>query len=157
VKSDGTLVANHIKLLHDSGAYGGFSPYGSEKCSMFASGPYHIPNIRVEAQTVMTNKVGSSSMRGFTIMNGQFPMEMQLHKIAVEMGMDPWELRFINAWRDGDKGVSRYTVQGAGAIEAMKMAADLAGIELPEHLRAMDSRTPPPQRAEVGFDVLDRR
>lgn len=157
VKDDGTLVANYIKLLHDSGAYGGFSPYGSEKCSMFASGPYHIPNIRVEAQTVFTNKPGSSSMRGFTVMNGQFPIEMQLHKIAKDMGMDPWELRFINAWRDGDIGVSRYPVQGAGAIEAMKKTAELAGIELPEHLLAMDSRTPPPQRAETGFDVLDRR
>ncbi len=156
IKDDGMLVANHIKLWHDSGAYGGFSPYGAEKGSMFASGPYHVPNIRVDAQTVLTNKAGSSSMRGFTIMNGQFPMEMQLHKIAEKTGIDPWELRFINAWRDGDKGVSRYTVLGAGAIEAMKRAAELADIELPEHILAMDSRTPPPQRAQTGFDVQER-
>ncbi len=140
VKKDGTLVANLIKEWHDSGAYGGFSPYGTEKCGMFASGPYHIPNIRMEAQTVMTNKAGSSSMRGFAIMNGQFGMEMQMHKIAKELDMDPWELRFINAWRDGDQGVSRYTVQGAGALEAMKETARLAGIELPDHLMAMSSR-----------------
>jgi CO/xanthine dehydrogenase Mo-binding subunit len=54
--------------------------------------------------------------------------------------MDPWELRFINAWRDGDKGVTQYVVQGAGAIEAMKRAAELAGIQLPKHLMAMSSR-----------------
>ena len=107
---------------------------------MFASGPYHIPNIRVEAQAVFTNKAGSSSMRGFTIMNGQFPMEMQMSKIAETLGMDQWELRFINAWRDGDMGVSRYVVRGAGALEAMKSAAELAGIELPEGLLAMSSR-----------------
>ncbi len=140
VKKDGTLVANLIKEWHDSGAYGGFSPYGTEKCGMFASGPYHIPNIRVEAQTILTNKAGSSSMRGFSIMNGQFGMEMQMHKIAKELGMDPWKLRFINAWRDGDQGVSRYTVQGAGALEAMKETARLAGVELPDHLMAMSSR-----------------
>jgi CO/xanthine dehydrogenase Mo-binding subunit len=140
VKKDGRLTANHIKLWHDAGAYGGFSPYGVEKCSMFASGPYHIPNMRTEGQCVFTNKAGSSSMRGFTIMNGQFPMEMQMSKIATEIGMDPWELRFINAWRDGDMGVSRYTVRGAGALEAMTEAARLAGIELPDHLLAMSSR-----------------
>jgi CO/xanthine dehydrogenase Mo-binding subunit len=140
VKKDGRLTANYIKLWHDAGAYGGFSPYGVEKGSMFASGPYHIPNIRVDGQCVYTNKAGSSSMRGFTIMNGQFPMEMQMHKVAETLGMDPWELRFINAWRDGDIGVSRYVVRGAGAIEAMRAAADLAGIELPDRLSAMSSR-----------------
>jgi len=140
VKKDGRLTANHIKIWHDAGAYGGFSPYGVEKCGMFASGPYQIPNMRVDGQAILTNKAGSSSMRGFTIMNGQFPMEMQMSKIAEALGMDPWELRFINAWRDGDMGVSRYVVQGAGALEAMKGAAELAGIELPENLLAMSSR-----------------
>jgi CO/xanthine dehydrogenase Mo-binding subunit len=140
VKKDGRITANHINLWHDAGAFGGFSPYGVEKCSMFASGPYHIPNLRTDGKCVLTNKLGSSSMRGFTIMNGQFPMEMQMSKIAEALGMDQWELRFINAWRDGDQGVSRYVVRGAGALEAMKSAANLAGIELPENLLAMSSR-----------------
>ena len=140
VKKDGRLTASYIKLWHDAGAYGGFSPYGVEKCSMFASGPYHIPNMRVEGQCVLTNKPGSSSMRGFTIMNGQFPMEMQMSKVAEALDMDPWEVRFINAWRDGDMGVSRYVVRGAGALEAMKKAAGIHGIELSENLLAMSSR-----------------
>jgi CO/xanthine dehydrogenase Mo-binding subunit len=67
-------------------------------------------------------------------------MEMQMSKIAKTIGMDPWELRFINAWRDGDQGVSRYVVKGAGVLEAMRKTAELAGIELPEHLMTMSSR-----------------
>lgn len=139
-KKDGRIVANHINVWHDAGAYGGFSPYGVEKCSMFACGPYHIPNIRIEGKCVLTNKPGSSSMRGFTIMNGQFPMELQMHKVAQALGMDPWELRFINAWRDGDIGASRYVVRGAGALEAMKATAEMSGVQLPDHLLAMSSR-----------------
>jgi len=107
---------------------------------MFASGPYHIPNMRVDGQCVFTNKPGSSSMRGFTIMNGQFPMEMQMSKVAETLGMDPWELRFVNAWRDGDMGVSRYVVQGAGLLEAMTKAAEIHGLDLHENLLAMSSR-----------------
>jgi len=140
VKKDGRITANQIHMWHDSGAYLAFSTYATEKCSMFASGPYHIPNISIDAQTVFTNKPGSSSMRGFAIMNGQFPMEMQMSKIAETINIDPWELRITNAWRDGDLGASRYVVQGAGAIEAMKKAAELAGVELPDHLQAMSSR-----------------
>jgi CO/xanthine dehydrogenase Mo-binding subunit len=54
--------------------------------------------------------------------------------------MDPWEIRFINAWRDGDPGATRFTVEAAGLIEAMKRAAELAGVELPARLKAMSSR-----------------
>ena len=137
VKRDGRIVARHIREYHDTGAYAGMSPYATEKCGMFAAGPYGIPNILVEAKTIFTNKLIASSMRGFSILNGQSCAEVQMSKIANALGMDPWELRFVNAWRDGDLGASRYVVQGAGAIEAMKKTAELAGIELPERLMAM--------------------
>ncbi len=140
VKRDGRIVARHIREYHDTGAYAGMSPYATEKCGMFAAGPYGIPNILVEAKTIFTNKLIASSMRGFSILNGQSCAEVQMSKIANALGMDPWELRFVNAWRDGDLGASRYVVQGAGAIEAMKKTAELAGIELPDHLMAMTSR-----------------
>lgn len=145
VTKDGRVVARHIKEFHDTGAYTGMSPYATEKCGMFASGPYWVPNILVEAQTIFTNKPVSSSMRGFAMLNGQSCVEIQMSKIADTIGMDPWELRFINAWRDGDLGASRYVVSGAGAIEAMKTTAELMGIQLPEHLMAMTSRGRQPQ------------
>jgi len=139
-KKDGRIVASHIREWHDTGAYAGMSAYATEKCGMFVAGPYNVPNILVEAQTIFTNKLTSSSMRGFAVVNGQAVSEIQMNKVAQALGMDPWELRFINAWRDGDMGVTQYVVDGAGAIETMKKAAELAGIQLPEHLMAMSSR-----------------
>ncbi len=140
VKKDGRLVARHIEHWQDSGACATFTPYAVEKGSMFMCGPYWIPNILIEGHCVFTNKPISSSMRGYSILNGQFCADVQMTKIAQTIGMDQWEIRFINAWRDGDLGASRYEVKGAGAIEAMKKTADLAGIKLPEHLMAMSSR-----------------
>jgi CO/xanthine dehydrogenase Mo-binding subunit len=140
VKKNGRMTACHIQIWHDTGAYAGMSPYGLEKCAMFAHGPYAIPNILVEARTIFTNRPISSSMRGYSVINGQFASEIHMNRIAEALGMDPWELRFINAWRDGDQGVSRYRVRGAGALEAMKKAAELAGIKLPDRLQAMSSR-----------------
>ena len=140
VKADGRIVASHIREFHDSGAYTGLSPYATEKCGMFASGPYAVPNILMEAQVIYTNKPVSSSMRGFAVINGQIPAEIQMSRIAEKLGMDPWELRFINAYRNEDMGASRYVVRGAGAIEAMKKCAELAGIQLPAKLMEMNSR-----------------
>jgi len=140
VRKDGRILARYIRLWHETGAYGGMSAYATEKGGMFAAGPYGIPNILVEANTIYTNKPVASSMRGFSVINGQCAAELQMGRIAETIGMDPWELRFINAWRDGELGVSQYVVRGAGAIEAMKKAAELAGIQLPAHLMAMSSR-----------------
>ena len=56
VKNDGRITASHIVEYHDSGAYCGFSPYATEKCGMFASGPYHVPNILIEGHSIFTNK-----------------------------------------------------------------------------------------------------
>ncbi len=140
INKDGQIIARHIKELQDAGAYGGLSAYVTEKCGMFAAGGYHIPNMQVDAQVAYTNKPVSSSMRGFGIINGQSCVEVHMNRIAEEIGMDPWELRFINAWRDNDIGVTRYVVQGVGGLEVMKKAAELAGIQLPDHLLAMSSR-----------------
>lgn len=140
VKKDGRITGRLIKEWQDSGAYGGLSVYAVEKCAMFAAGGYNIPNIRVEAQVVFTNKPIASSMRGFGLMNGQTCVEVHMNRIAEKLGMNPWELRFLNAWRDGDKGVTQYTVQGAGGLEAMKKLAELTGTQLPDHLLAMSSR-----------------
>ena len=140
ITKDGRIVARYIYELQDSGAYGGLSAYVVEKCGMFAPGGYHIPNILVEAQVVYTNKLIASSMRGFGISNGMACVEIHTNRIVEETGIDPWELRFINAWRDNDIGVTRYVVKGAGGLESMKKAAELAGIKLPDHLMAMSSR-----------------
>jgi len=140
VKKDGRIVARHIREWHDIGAYTGAAASATERCGLFTAGAYAIPNILEEAQTVFTNKLVTSSMRGFGTINGQSAVEIQMNRIAEVIGMNPWELRFINAWRDGDKGVTGYVVQGAGALEAMKKAAELAGIQLPEHLMVMSSR-----------------
>jgi CO/xanthine dehydrogenase Mo-binding subunit len=65
---------------------------------------------------------------------------LQTARVAEAIGKDPWEVHFINAWREGDLGATQFKVEAAGLIEAMKRAAELAGIELPAHLKAMSSR-----------------
>jgi CO/xanthine dehydrogenase Mo-binding subunit len=111
-----------------------------DKNSILVAGPFWIPNVSIDGTCVFTNKPPASSMRGFGIINGTSAEELQMDRIAETMGMDPWEIRFVNAWRDGDLGATQFRVEAAGLIEAMKRAAELAGVELPAHLKAMSSR-----------------
>ena len=140
VKKDGRIVARQVKTIHDTGAYSGMGPYVVDKNSILIGGPFYIPNIRIDGTCVYTNKPPASSMRGFGIINGTSAEQLQMDRIAETIGMDPWDIRFINAWRDGDLGATQFKVEAAGLIEAMKRAAELAGVKLPAHLQAMSSR-----------------
>ena len=139
VKKNGEIVARKIQYIHDNGAYTCFGPYGVGKISLFISGPYRVPNIWIDGISVYTNKPPASSMRGFGVLNGTSACELQVNRMAEAIGMDPWEIRFINAWKNGDIGATQFKVTAAGAIEAMQKAAQLAGIELPMRLKKITS------------------
>lgn len=140
VKKDGRIIARKIRTIHDTGAYSGMGPYVVDKNAILVAGPFAIPNIWIDGTCVYTNKPPASSMRGFGIINGTSAEQLQMDRIAETIGMDPWEIRFVNAWRDGDLGATQFKVEAAGLIEAMKRAAELAGVELSAHLMAMSSR-----------------
>jgi CO/xanthine dehydrogenase Mo-binding subunit len=78
-------------------------------------------------------------MRGFGVTPASFALEMQMDKIAERVGLDPWAVRFINAYRNGDMKPHRKVVEDATLIEVMQAAADLVGHELPEEYKAMNS------------------
>jgi len=78
-------------------------------------------------------------MRGFGITMASFALEVQMDKIAERVGVDPWTIRFINAYRNGDMKPHRKLAEDATLIETMQAAAALVGHELPEKLTAMTS------------------
>ncbi len=140
VKKDGRIVARYVRTIHDAGAYTGFAPYCVEKNAMMVSGPFHIPNIAIDGYCVYTNRTPSGAMRGFGVLAGQVCEEIQIHRMADLLGMDPWEIRFLNVWREGDMTATGKVVDHVAAIECMQAAARLAGIDLPDRLKAMSSR-----------------
>lgn len=140
VDKDGRIIARKIRVIHDTGGYSGMGPYIVEKMIVFVAGPYYIPNFWFDGYSVYTNKPPCSSMRAYGTANTAAAGETQMNRIAEAIGMDPWEIRFINAWREGDLGPTQYKVVAAGLIETMKKTAELAGVDLPDHLKAMNSQ-----------------
>ena len=126
VMQDGRIVARQVTLYVDAGAYSRHSPYGTTKAAAHMPGPYSIPNVHVDAHCVYTNRTPSSAMRGFGVTIGDFALEVQMDKIARLLGIDPLELRFINAYRDGDMKAHGEEVHGAALIETMQAASKLA-------------------------------
>ncbi|MEO8289291.1 MAG: xanthine dehydrogenase family protein molybdopterin-binding subunit [Chloroflexota bacterium] len=140
VMNDGRIVARQVTVYADSGAYNRHTPYAVTKCAANAAGPYNIPHVSIDAHCVYTNRQPSSAMRGFGVMAVSFAIEVQMDKIAEMLGIDPWEIRFLNAYKDGDIKPHRKVVEDATLIEVMQAAANLVGHELPAELKAMKSQ-----------------
>ena len=139
VSGDGRLLARKITSYADSGAYSRQTPYALTKHAANAAGPYAIPNVSIDAYCVYTNRTPTSAMRGFGITMASFAIEVQMDKIAERVGVDPWTIRFLNAYRNGDIKPHRKPAEDATLIETMQAAAALVGHELPEEFRTMTS------------------
>jgi CO/xanthine dehydrogenase Mo-binding subunit len=139
VLRDGRIIARKVTSYADSGAYSRQTPYALTKHAANAAGPYAIPNVSIDAYCVYTNRQPTSAMRGFGVTMASFAIEVQMDKIAERVGVDPWTIRFINAYHDGDVKPHRKLVEDATLIETMQAAAALVGHDLPDDLKAMTS------------------
>ncbi|MBL7211562.1 MAG: xanthine dehydrogenase family protein molybdopterin-binding subunit [Desulfobacteraceae bacterium] len=139
ITKDGRIVARQIKSIRDAGAYSTLNFYVVDKHSFLAAGPYFIENVYVQGYCVYTNKPPASSMRGFGITPATFATEVQIDKIATQLGMDPWEIRFVNAFRKGEHTATRRVVNSVALVEVMQKLAEKAGVDLPDKLMTMTS------------------
>ena len=139
VTKDGRILARQVTSYADAGAYNRHTPYAVTKHAANVAGPYRIPNVSIDAYCVYTNRQPSSAMRGFAVTPASFATEVQMDKIAEVVGMDPWEIRFINAYRNGEMRPHQKEVEDATLIEVMQAAAELVGHELPEDYKQMSS------------------
>lgn len=149
ITKDGRIIARKVTSYADCGAYSRQTPYALTKHAANAAGPYAIPNVSIDAYCVYTNRQPSSAMRGFGITMASFALEVQMDKIAERVGVDPWTIRFINAYRNGDLKPHRKLAEDATLIETMQAAARLVGHDLPEAFKAMTSA---PRAAGPGED-----
>ena len=102
VTKDGWILGRKMLTLHDSGAYARFSPYGLTKHSFHHTGAYTIPHLEFDGYVVFTNRVPTTAMRGFGVTSVSFAVETHMSRIALELGLDPFEIRLKNANRKGD-------------------------------------------------------
>jgi CO/xanthine dehydrogenase Mo-binding subunit len=125
---DGKLVAAHIELIADGGAYCYTTNKVLGNATVTATGPYAIPNVHVDTYGVYTNNVPGAAFRGFGAPQVHFAAEMQMNKLAAALNMDPVELRWRNALREGDTlGVGTPPPGGVVTSEVIEAAAKEAG------------------------------
>jgi len=124
----GKLVAAEVKVVADGGAYCYTTNKVLGNTSMTSTGPYEIPNVKVDVDGVYTNNPPSGAFRGFGAPQGFFAAEMQMNKLAQALEMDPLELRLKNLLRDGSPSVVGTSLPGGvSLVEVTERCAQAAG------------------------------
>ena len=109
VKKDGTITANSMYALSDTGAYGCHAltvtgNTGHKAMALYVGdGEYRkAPNIRFYADVVYTNTPPSGAFRGYGVPQGYWPLDRHMEKIARAMDFDPIDFRLKNAIHPGE-------------------------------------------------------
>jgi len=103
VKRDGTLVANSMKLIANTGAYGGHSLTVQSNTGSKTLPLYPCPNILFDADVVYTNLPPAGAFRGYGVPQGAFALESHMDEVARQLGMDALELRRKNWIKEGEE------------------------------------------------------
>lgn len=105
-KKDGKIIAMESNWAVDHGPYSEFGDLLTVRGAQFIGAGYGIPNIRGAGYTVCTNHGWGSAFRAYGSPQSLFASESAMDILAEKLGIDPLELRYINAYRPGDTNPS---------------------------------------------------
>ena len=77
-----------------------------------------MPNVKVDTYGVYTNNTPSGAFRSFGALQAQFATETHLDICAEKLGLDPFEIRRINAMRDGAVTHTKQTLKSVSLVRA---------------------------------------
>ena len=153
VKRDGTIVANSMTLLANTGAYGTHSMTVQSNTGAKTLPIYPCPNLRFEAQVVYTNLPPAGAYRGYGVPQGFFALESHIDEIARQLGMDALEMRRKNWIKVGDPiMLARELGEGKEGYEQV-----IQSCGLPECLRIVEEQVQwKEKRGKGGSDRFRR-
>jgi len=126
--AEGKICAVETSAVVDSGAYASSSEEVLKVITMTATGPYEVPNLKLDGYLYFTNNLVNGAFRGFGALQTAFCYELQMDKIAEALQIDPVELRMRNLYRDGSiEPTGNIVPPGVGAIQTLATAARAAG------------------------------
>lgn len=98
---DGKLLAMETDYNVDHGPYSEFGDLLTLRGAQFMGAGYDIPNIKGTGRTVCTNHAWGSAFRAYGSPQSLFSSEQLMDQLAEKIGMDPWEIRYLNCYRPG--------------------------------------------------------
>ena len=155
-KKDGTLTAAQTELYGDTGAYASLGAKVMGRATTHSTGPYIVPNVKIDCYAVYTNNPPAGAFRGFGAFQAAFAIECLMDQVAEGLGMDRVELRRKNALRKGSiTNTGQHLKDSVGLLECIdktqEAVMEITGGEDPFISRTVEDQ--PQKRRAWGLAV----
>jgi len=151
VAADGSLIAQDVEVIMDGGAYCTLTPVVLSRGVLHAGGPYECPNVRITGRAMATNTPPNSAFRGFGAPQVEFAAELQVARIADELGISPAELRERWLYREGGTTPTGQVLhESVAGIEVLERAVESAEYERVRDVSAQTRAIRWGQASEAG-------
>jgi carbon-monoxide dehydrogenase large subunit len=133
--SDGELVAVRGTVVVDSGAYSVWPFTASMELGTGMAqlpGPYRVRHFRADGYAVATNKAPHGPYRGVSRPASTFALERAMDEAAVQLGVDPIELRRRNLIRDDEfpwESAGGYVFDSGSYVESIEKLAETSDLD----------------------------
>ena len=149
---EGKILCAQIRVLADIGAYASISPVVLYRSTVHATGPYEIPNVRVDTYGVYTNNVPHGAFRGFGTPQVTFAHESMVDELADKLGIDPIQIRLRNGLKLGSQTATGQVLEeSVGYEETVLKGMKACSWELK---RAANRRVSPSRRRGIGVSTM---
>jgi CO/xanthine dehydrogenase Mo-binding subunit len=116
---DGRLTFREMEMILDNGAYTSWGATTPSVMMVPISSLYKVPNIKYTAKCVYTNNTYSQAFRGYGNPQATFAIESCLDQLAEKAGIDPLEIRRINANLPGEITPQNFRITSCGMNECI--------------------------------------
>ena len=119
-RKDGTICAREARIVFNSGAYGSHGPGVTHVGTSALTSLYRCDNVHLEGRCVYTNTPIAGAFRGYGVVQTYYALDIQMDEAAERLGMDPAQLKLLNAVRAGDMAPSDHAIVGHGLEDCIR-------------------------------------
>ena len=143
LKKNGAITALEAENILEGGPISGIGPFNIYYFGAFLNIPYKIPAIKYSGQLVYSNRAPCGTVRGQEIVLAQFALDSILHMAGEDLGIDPVEIRKLNAVPDNWTTANGMVVDVSGLSTCIDRSA--------EAIKWTESRKNRPKGRGIGF------
>ncbi len=143
LRKNGQISALYAENILEGGHISGIGPFNIYYFGAFLNIPYKIPAIEYHGKLVYANRAPCGTVRGQEIVLAQFALDSLLHMAGEDLGVDPVEIRMINAVTDNWHCANGIICDVSGLPECIERSAEKIGWK--------ESRNNRPDGRGIGF------
>ncbi len=129
IKKDGTITAVHLTTWLDGGAYGSYGVATTYYTGALLTVTYKIPNLKFDGYRLFTNKPPCGPKRGHGAPQPRYAFEVQLDKIAEDLGLDPVRIRKRNLVEPDSQTINSLRITSCGLKNCIEAVLARSGFE----------------------------